>query len=42
MVAFERTAVLSTFTIVAAWMARYPRLSPGRTVANILMLSVWQ
>jgi hypothetical protein len=40
MVAFERTAILSIFTVVAAWMARYPRLSPGRWVANILMIGL--
>ncbi|MFN2238415.1 MAG: hypothetical protein ABR524_03395 [Thermoanaerobaculia bacterium] len=40
MVAFERTAILSIFTVLAAWMARYPRLSPGRWVANILMIGL--
>ena len=40
MVAFERTAILSIFTVVAAWMARYPLLSPGRWVANILMIAL--
>ena len=40
MVAFERTAILSMFTVVAAWMARYPLLSPGRWVANILMIGL--
>ena len=40
MVAFERTAILSGLTIVAAWVARYAALSPGRRLANILMVAL--
>lgn len=40
LVSFERTAILSGLTIVAALVARHATLSPGRTVANILMVAL--
>jgi hypothetical protein len=40
MVSFERTAVLSGLTIGAAFVARWPTLSPGRTLASVLMVSL--
>jgi hypothetical protein len=38
MIAFERTAILSGLTILAAFVARYAPLSPGKRLANILMI----
>ena len=40
MIAFERTAILSGLTIVAAWAARFEVLSPGKRLANVLMVGI--
>lgn len=40
LVAFERTAILSGLTIAAALVARYATLSPGKSLANILMVAL--